>query len=281
MNAFRLVVLPALCCALVLTPSRRVTAAPIDSYRFPAIYFDHQTAQGPVNYLAEFTPQGPIAGTIGPQLDRGLLHVVRGPDGTVFGGPDRSMPGAIDPQTGALTPLPMTDPEVKNFPTGLTFDTTRNRLVVSTLGGQGFLLAYSPTDGAWTRLASLQNHDIYSLTYSANDDAYYAIGGMAIQRYDPEGQLVGQVPVNVPLDRNHLWDYQLIATGDRLALLTPPQTDALHPLPVQFSYLIDPHPSGPIELGAVHVVPEPAAAVLFAGAAGAQLLRRRAPRRCH
>ena len=40
--------------------------------------------------------------------------------------------------------LPDTDVGLGDWPTGLTFDTTRNRLIVSTLGGGGVLLAYSP-----------------------------------------------------------------------------------------------------------------------------------------
>jgi hypothetical protein len=188
-------------------------------------------------------------------------------------------PVRFDPVTGATTSLtvPANDPELLSWPTGLTFDTTRNRLILSNLGGEGFLYSYTPETDRWTRLASLQGVDFHALTYSAANDTLYALSSGRILRYTPEGRPAGQIRLDPTLPSGlDERQSQLIATGDKLVLLTQPIADPLDPrLPALMrSYVIDPATGSVTSLGPVHIVPEPGAALLCAAALGVTVLRR-------
>jgi hypothetical protein len=263
----------------------RATTLPADTPPFPAILYGGTPARGGLGgYVAQFTPQGPIAGTIQPAKVN-FEHVVVDPRGPTyyggFGWHSGVGPARFDPVTGATVPLAIPDQEIVSWPTGLTFDTTRNRLLLSNLGGVGLLYAYSPETDRWTRLTDLANVDMWSMTYSAADDALYALAGTKLLRYTPDGRSAGAVSLSPTLpsglDDRHS---QLIATGDKLALLTQPVADPLDPrLPaVQRSYLIDPHTGTVTSLGPIQVVPEPCA-VASLGAVLAIQLRRRVARR--
>lgn len=256
--------------------------SPSDPPPFAAIYAVPGPSGGRLRgYVAQFTPRGPIAGTIQPAIVP-FNHVAVDPRGpTYYGGFSwHSGEGAVrlDPVTGAAIPLLSTDPELTSWPTGLTFDTTRNRLIASTLGGEGFLFAYSPEQARWSRLASLRNIDLHSVTYSAADDSLYALTRNTIVRYTPQGQPNGSLRLDPTLPSGlDLTRSQLVATGDQLVLLTQPVNDPLEPrLPaVQRSYLIDPRSGLMTALGPIQVVPEPSAALLGVGVIGIALWRRR------
>ena len=162
----------------------------------------------------------------------------------------------------------------------MTFDTTRNRLILSTLGGSGYLYSYSPEQDRWTTLSNLNNVDLYSVTYSAVDDRLYAISREGrLVWYDAQGRPAGSIRLDPTLPANlDLLRSQLVATGDSLVLLTQPVGDLLDPrLPaVQRSYLIDPDTGLLTALGPIRVVPEPwVGVVMCAGAVAAALMRRR------
>ena len=290
MSRFRRIAPAALACSLALNAAAGAAELPLESYRFTGVYYTQDTAGGFVERrVAEFTPIGPIAGTIreNPRPAREYVvpplrptHVAVDPRAsTYYGRFDSGIPATFDRQSGTMTSLP--DREISH-PTGLAFDTARNRLVVSTLGGEGALLAYSPDRNQWSTLASLNGDDIYSLTYSAGEDAFYGYYGSRLLRYDAQGRPTGAVRLSLPPPSTDFWGYQLIATGDRLALLTDLLPDPANPKgpKVQFSYLIDPSTGATTALGPVRVVPEPgAAAVLFGACATMGLVRRRARRK--
>ena len=246
---------------------------------FTAIYYPGGPTNRGGGHIALFTPEGPIAGTIQPRPVN-VGHVAVDPRGpTYYGGGWPTYPVRIDPVTGAVTPLPSTNPEV-SWPTGVTFDTTRNRLILSTLGGSGYLYSYSPEQDRWTTLSNLNNVDLYSVTYSAVDDRLYAISREGrLVWYDAQGRPAGSIRLDPTLPANlDLLRSQLVATGDRLVLLTQPVGDLLDPrLPaVQRSYLIDPDTGLLTALGPIRVVPEPwVGVVMCAGAVAAALMRRR------
>jgi streptogramin lyase len=251
--------------------------ADLDAHRFWAMYYGPPLNRQVGGQLAEFTPHGPIAGTIQPGIVY-PTHVAVDPRGPTYYGHRASRPVTrFNPATGAATELPAFNSELDSHPTGLTFDTTRNRLLRSTLGGEGFLFAYSPEQDRWSTLASLNNVDLWSLTYSAADDVLYGLTETSILRYDPQGRQTGSVRLSQRVARNYLWTYQLVATGDQLVLLSPPLTDPVLPgAPgVQRSYLIDPHTGEVTSLGPIRIVPEPGAAALWLAGIGAALFRRR------
>lgn len=273
--------------AFVLAPTGVEADLPPEAYRFHAIYDEFLPWGGRVRRVAEFTPEGPIAGTFLPaSLSEHELHVAVDPRGPAFYVSIRGMMSSrLDAQTGETTALPYTDDELDNHPTGLTFDTSRNRLVLSTMGSEGFLHAYSPETDSWSRLAGLDNEDLFSVTYSAFDDMFYALmPGGAVVRYDAQGRRAGTVALSPPLPaltHLELFEPQLVAAGDRLVLLMPPPeagavAAAIFP-PAQHSYLINPRTGAVQALGTVHIVPDPSAGLLI-GCASGLILRRRGRR---
>jgi hypothetical protein len=58
-------------------------------------------------------------------------------------------------------------------PTGVAFDTKRDRALVTTFGDGPALRAYSPATGRFSLLSTLDSPVPYSITYSAADDALY------------------------------------------------------------------------------------------------------------
>jgi hypothetical protein len=152
-----------------LAPHAAAVAAPVpdlNAYRFWGVYYDpnwRPQRGGPGGLggqIAEFTPQGPIAGTIRPGFVD-ATQVAVDPRGPTYYAHHAGRPAIqSNPATGATTPLPAFGTELDSHPTGLTFDTTRNRLIRSTLSGEGFLFAYSPEQNRWSTLTSLQNVDL-------------------------------------------------------------------------------------------------------------------------
>ena len=278
--------------ALVGLPRPAVAASvAADVPPFYGLYFE-PSATNPsqlVPRVARFTTRGPIAGTFLPgaapsAMSRNSPEFVavdpRGPTYyTGFGWHSGVGPVRFDPATGTGTPIEVPNPDTLSWPTGLAFDTTRNRLILSNLGGAGALWAYSPEQDTWSMLSSLNNVDMWGTTYSAAEDKLYALTSASqLVRYTPEGRPAGTIKLDPLLPSGlNLRESQLIAAGDQLVLLSQPVADPLDPrLPaVQRSFLIDPHSGAVTSLGPIHLVPEPATAALGATACGALLLRRR------
>src|SRR5689334_16079726 len=193
------------CHALAVIVARAFTRCvradlPPEAYRFYALYDVYESGGVHSRRVAEFTPWGPIDGTFCPHSHESTLHVAvdpRGPDYYVF--KRWTIAERLDSQTGRSDALPLTDDELIDHPTGVTFETKRNRLVLCTMGSEGFLHAYSPEQNAWSRLASLHDEDVYSVTYSAYDDVFYGLTADGILRYGPSGSPAGWVGLASPL----------------------------------------------------------------------------------
>ena len=256
-------------------------------YRFVARYNPTEGLFHGGGSAAAFSPLGPVDGTlVGTPSGARVKHVAFEPaTSTYYAVGAQGVPIQFG-RDGVAAPLPASPYEI-SWPTGLTFDTKRNRLVLSTLGGEGFLLGYSPGQRKWSMISSLNNVDINSLTYSADDDAFYALESgpadydetpMRLLRYDAQGRPAGTISLSEYIPTSIGYDSQLTATGDRLSLLTPPVPDLYNPLapPQVRSYLIDPHTGATTFLGTVSIVPEPtSAAALLVFGAGTLLGRRR------
>src|SRR5688572_2631151 len=146
--------------------------------------------------FADFSVAGPIEGTEVPLPGRVNGATFDPTDGMVY---SLEMHGVfqIDPANGRPTTLKPNDPALPevSWPSGLTFDTKRRRLVLSTHGGSGYLYAYDPAAQKWSGLVDLENVDIHSLVYSPAHDCFYALlmhmggrgGPTRIVRYTPEG----------------------------------------------------------------------------------------------
>src|SRR5207247_7249967 len=111
----------------------------------------------------------------------------------------------VDSQTATAQdlPIPSNLPEF-SWPVGIAFDSQRNRIIVATLVGEGYLYAYSPASGQWSLVRSLENEDLDSLVYHAADDslygvtaAYYDGGAPSLLRLNANGEVTGETPLPV------------------------------------------------------------------------------------
>lgn len=206
--------------------------------RFQAIRYepDPQLAKmgiaRPRPALADFTADGPINDTTRPAPVPGIRLAVDPRDGTWYGvnpkGVTRFNPGdkvSVDLPIGPdLPPL--------SWPCGLAFDTKRNRLVLTSLGGVGHMYAFDTATQQWSLLREMDNVDLHCLTYSAADDCFYGLAEdmpreeAVIHRFSAHGRPLGAVKPaeRIPLSRHAMHDSppQLIdAGGDLLVLLSP------------------------------------------------------------
>src|SRR5688572_19207655 len=105
-----------------------------------------------------------------------------------------------DSQTGTAQQmiLPATVPEL-SWPMGLAFDSQRNRVLLVSLGGEGYLYAYSPPSNHWSVVRSMANRDLDSLEYDPRADVLYSLsvdwsgGRPLIYRLSPQGAIIGEI----------------------------------------------------------------------------------------
>jgi len=114
------------------------------------------------------------------------------------------------------------------WPTDLTFDTKRKRLV---LLARGILYAYEPATAKWSALA--EGLSATAITYSAKDDALYVIRAEhervpSLVKLNSEAAVVKTTPLSGPIVPGMLPDgpgvtgVQLVAVEGHLVLFVPP-----------------------------------------------------------
>jgi hypothetical protein len=157
-----------------------------------------------------------------------------------------SGPSIVDFASFGLTPIPP-DPTLTpfSFVNTLTYDSLRNRLLVSSFGGGGVLYAWDLATGQWSELANPNNeapnaiayHPVYDLTFGLRVDPY-AVVPYSLNRYDATGALVGSVPLALPVIDYYGEPQQLYALGTNLAYVGPGRT--IFGIAVRHCYVIDP-----------------------------------------
>ncbi|MGV3771471.1 MAG: Ig-like domain-containing protein [Verrucomicrobiales bacterium] len=96
--------------------------------------------------------------------------------GTDYYGLDNGQFFKVDGITGHVTlisALGSPVPELSH-PMGIAADTMRNRLLIATLGGEGYLYSYVPENNSWSVVSSLNNLDFDSLVYHPSNNRLYA-----------------------------------------------------------------------------------------------------------
>lgn len=83
----------------------------------------------------------------------------------------------IDSQTGNVRnlELPANVPEL-SWPMGAAYDSLRQRVLLVSQGGEGFLYAYAPTQDTWSVVTSMNNLDLDAIVYHAATDKLFGIG---------------------------------------------------------------------------------------------------------
>ncbi|HMJ91240.1 MAG TPA: Ig-like domain-containing protein [Candidatus Acidoferrum sp.] len=200
-------------------------------------------------FFQNYTLAGPQDGTkLLP-----ALRVVTDAGGRFYYGAEAHAMWRIDSQDGTHDEMILDSslPEM-SWPTGVAFDSQRNRILLATLSGEGHLYAYLPAQEQWSLVQSLENRDVNGLGYHASGDAIYAVkhtyesynGSPALYCFDAQGVFQGEIPLPVlpfslgPSD----YESELVSVGDYLVLLVEPNYLSYHRGGATESrmYLIDP-----------------------------------------
>ena len=214
----------------------------------------------------DFTFAGPIRGTLGP-LPRGIGEVAGDATGDrLFGMRIHSL-DELDLDTGQTTPLvPSGVPEI-SWAMGITYDHNHDRLLLATLGGEGFLYSYTPDDDSWSVLTSMSNVDVTAIAYYEPLDRVFAVSGWYdgayLYEYDAaSGARLRSRPLDLPFLGNFIdRSLQLLAVDDYLAFVQVPRAPKGRVEPV--IHAIDPNTAE-----VWRVVAEPSTCwLLIAGAA--------------
>jgi hypothetical protein len=178
-------------------------------------------------------------------LPGGVTNYALGPNLLPFG-LNSAGPGFLDFASFGVTPIPP-DPTLTpfSFVNAITFDSLRNRLLVSSFGGGGVLYAWDLASNQWSELANPNNdapsaiayHPVYDLTFGLRVDPYAPVP-YSLNRYDATGTMIGSVPLALPVIDYYGEPQQLYAVGSRLAYTGPGRT--IFGIAVRHCYVIEP-----------------------------------------
>jgi hypothetical protein len=226
---------------------------PVDPAQLPNLSFEMSfySLTGPGGFFTRhYTLSGPQDG--GRLLP--AMRVVADASGSRFYGTESQYAYQYDSQQGlARMDLGSGVPEL-SWPVGATFDSQRNRVLLISLGGEGFLYAYSVVNSQWSLVSSMNNLDANGLTYHAPDDSIYVVSGTyednhprVVLRLNSSGQAQGQIALpQMPFNFSSLeYRTELVSLGDYLVLLIEPSYQygvAVSPRESRI-YLIDPRTS--------------------------------------
>lgn len=144
----------------------------------------------------------------------------------------------LDPKSNwQTTPIQIRSELPKlSWPTGITFDTDRDRLLISSLGGEGYLYSYSFDRNVWQAF-SLNNIDLAAIVYHPHDKQIYALGvtygqvkGLILYRLSLNGQILETTKLSDPIlaglpgFHESKLKPQLISSGKYLILVSGKQT---------------------------------------------------------
>jgi hypothetical protein len=122
-----------------------------------------------------------------------------------------------------------------SWPDGVAWDSKRNRVVITSHGGVGYMYSYEPDANKWSLITDMRNTDLCSFTYSSEEDCYFGLvasmgrGDMYVRDYSPNGGAGRDTSLGRRVDENNrmmvlLTPPQLVAVGKYLVVLFPPPT---------------------------------------------------------
>lgn len=207
-----------------------------------------QPGHGGTASWGQFTPNGPIKDTL-VKLPRNYKHVVTDPDAEAWYGLDRGdvVRFKLNGDRPVALPLPFGLPRL-SWPCGLTFDSKRGRLLLSSLGGEGFLYAYDVDAKNWSVVASMKGVDTQGLAWSRHDDCLYALSSdhgdrsrRSLVKLNAEGVVLATVKLGDGLPNlGHHPRCQLIPVDGKIILLGASEpVESGHEKPPTHSYLVN------------------------------------------
>lgn len=203
----------------------------------------------------QFTPNGPIRETL-VSLPRNYKHVATVPDTEAWYGLDGGdvVQFKLNGERPVALPIPFGLPRL-SWPCGLTYDAEQERLLLSSLGGEGFLYAYDINGKSWSVVTSMKGIDTQGLAWSRHDDCLYALSldhseraSCSLVKLSTEGTVLSKVKLGDELPNlGHHPRCQLIPVGEKVVLLAAGEpVESGYEKPPTHSYLIDPQ-TGAIE----------------------------------
>ena len=184
------------------------------------------------------TKQYTLAGPAGGGLLYGGLRFVQAGESLYFA-TERQDVYRFDAQTGVFEGIELgaISPQMaqEGWPMGFGYDRTRQRAVLVSLGGEGFIHAYSTSDKKWSLVSSMDNWDFDCIEHHAHNDSFY---GVELSHQSSPGDLVTarisrlsatgahgttiQIP-NLPFGIGHgNHEAELVSVGEHLVLLLEP-----------------------------------------------------------
>jgi hypothetical protein len=205
--------------------------------------------------FGEYTLGGPKAATLKPLPDR-VSRITYDPKGKkYFGIADHGLVEIdLEKQKYKKIEIGLEVPRI-SWPADLTYDTKRDRVLLITSGGPGYLYAYYPKTEKWEVMAERPPAVI---TYHPKDDVSYGIRGDAFREggkgellhINNRGAIVKSVKVDGPLLPGMMnlgpgvTGVQLVPAGDHLVMLVSPiglrGGGERRGEPWSYIYLIDP-----------------------------------------
>ena len=212
-------------------------------------------------FFRNYTVNGPVEGTRLLPADRVLAA---GGDRYYYGAKPHVV-WRVDRDTGAILELgPGAGLPELSWPMGVAYDSHRARVLLTSLGGDGYFYAYSPASNRWSLVRSQNNLDLDCLEYHPSLDALFGVrvlfgdgGPGAIYRFNAEGVLQSEIALpTFPFGIGPTgYRSELVSVGDHLVLLLEADLQ-LDPYGESRMYLIDPR-NGSVQLTYRHVRPRP------------------------
>jgi hypothetical protein len=211
----------------------------------------HQTNGGlPRGALyGDFTSEGPVANTLVPLPDN-VGEVVSDSTGKLLfamGGHELYQLDLANKKATRIVAKGV--PEI-SWAMGLSYDTKRQRVLMATLGGEGFLYAYDPKSEAWSVVGSLNNVDVTAIAYLESLDRVFAIASdragdgeearAILYEYDAEsGKPIQHRSIDLPIVGDFIdRALQLIPFNDSLVFVQMPKSAQGAGLPI--IHVVDP-----------------------------------------
>jgi len=212
----------------LVTTSAPVVISVVGTSGPPDLSFDlafFTSSQAAVNgqvFWRHFTASGPDQGqTLLPGM-----RVVPDAGGRYFYAAHPHVALKVDSLTGTASEMSLGPgvPEL-SWPTGMAFDSRRNRELLVSFGGEGYLYAYAPEQDRWSQVSSMNNRDVGNLVYHAPQDALYGLGVFerVLYRFSSQGAYQSEFPLaSLPPIGLSSYQCELVSAGANLVLLIGP-----------------------------------------------------------
>jgi hypothetical protein len=178
--------------------------------------------------FGEYTLAGPVVNSLRPLPDR-VAKIAYDPIGKKYYGIADHGLALVDMDKKTVTKIDMgLDVPKMSWPAAITFDTKRERVLVTT-STHGYLFAYCPKTQKWEVLADKLNAP--ALTYHPKDDALYGVRGNGdgeLFQLNEKGAMINSIKLDGPILPGMLnlgpgvTGVQLAPADDKLVLLVAP-----------------------------------------------------------